>query len=452
MWQWIKSTIFKPVANFFSGVVATIRSLFASDQNRPEYQAIPGDPYQNDALEQADANRHLSEQPSVASTSPILPDQSDEAEPPVKSLPMDIYTGAMPAAGVSSHQVTAVMGTLARTCRSFHGFFNQELINRALRQLWQAVIDDDHKTVKRLLDVRPGLLLLKAPAGLQIQSQYTWVTFDVENESALSIAAKRKQINMIKLLLPYYDKLEQTGEVIQGKAEALLAWKAYTIQKNASGEDEIVIPSDYANYALSLINVFKVETFPNGVKGKFSEKTEDALKLFSDILLPKKATKLDDYIDPELLLLALYKAYRDQFYTFQNWEQRDAFCVRMIGLAQSVLTPETAKIFCEGLYYVAGENRKISDRAESLKLLGGESFYRASRESRSGLGIEYLCGLRWWGVDVVSVLSSARIGRRGAAGAWKNYVKQKQQIFGTLRSNCSNSRTDTIQIVSNRAV
>lgn len=255
----------------------------------------------------------------------------------------------------------------------------------------QAVIDDNRKKVVELLDKNPELLLVKAQKGIEIQSQYTWVTFDVENEDALSITAKRKQIKMIELLLPYYEKLEQTEEVIKAKAEALSAWKTYTIQKNAEDENEIVIPHEYTNYAKSLIDVFKEETFPNGVEGKFSEKTEDALKLLFAILLPKQATKLDDYIDPELLLLALYQAYRDQFDTFQNWKQRDAFCVRMIGLAQSVLTPETAKIFCEGLYYVVEENRKISERAESLKLLDGESFYRVSRESLSGLGGEYLC-------------------------------------------------------------
>lgn len=288
----------------------------------------------------------------------------------------------------------------------------QKIHARLMPIFLQAVIDDNRMKISELLDKNPELLLVKALRGIEIESQYTWLKIDAENEDALSIAAKRKQIKMIELLLPYYDKLEQTEEVIKAKADALSAWKAYEMQKNEeTDEDEIVIPREYADYAQSLIKVFKEETFPNGVKGKFSEKTEDALKLLFDILLPKKATKLDDYIDPELLLLALYKAYRDQFRTFQNWEQRDAFCVRMIGLAQSVLSPETAKIFCEGLYYVVEENRGISARAKALKLLDGESFYRASRESLTGLGFEFLCSghgcpefvrvvVAWLGPDV----------------------------------------------------
>jgi len=218
-----------------------------------------------------------------------------------------------------------------------------------------------------------------------IESKLTWQKFYAEKPAIM--AAKRKQIKMLELI----DELEQTELVKQAKAEALLAWSPYETQQNAQGEDEIVIPRLYADYAKSLIDVFREEAFPNGTKGKFSEKTENALKLLFDILLPKKAVKLDDYIDPELFLLALYTAYRDHFDFFQNWDQRDAFCVRMIGLAQSVLSPETAKIFCEGLYSVVEEKRAISARAGALKLLDDELFYRLSRDSRSGLGFEYLC-------------------------------------------------------------
>lgn len=302
----------------------------------------------------------------------------------------------------------------------------QKIHARLMPIFLQAVIDDNRMKVAELLDKNPELLLVKALRGIEIESQHTWLKIDAENEDALSIAAKRKQIKMIELLLPYYDRLEQTEDVIKAKADALSAWKTYTTQKNTEDEDEIVIPKLYANYAQSLIDVFKVETFPNGVKGKFSEKTEDALKLLFDILLPKKATKLDDYIDPELLLLALYKAYRDQFDSFQNWEQRDAFCVRMIGLAQSVLSPETAKIFCEGLYYVVEENRKISARAVSLKLLDGESFYRASRESLTGLGFEFLARL-----DGRGCLERQGPGRWG--GTW---------VFGKTMSSKNNNFTE----------
>ena len=317
-----------------------------------------------------------------------------------------------------------------------------ELTENVMLDLFlQAVIDDDRNIVAELLDKNPELLLVKAKKGVAIQSQHTWLTIDAEDEDALSIAVKRKQIKMVELMLPYYDKLEQTPDVLQAKSKALSAWVFYKMQKNEEGAIEIVIPREYSIYAQSLIDVFRNETFPNGTNGKFSEKTELAIESLFNILLPKRSVKLDDYLDPELFLLALYKAYNDNFALFQgNWKQLEAFCIRVIGLVQSVLSPETAKIFCEGLYYVVEESRSISPRASLLKLLSGEAFYRSGFESRVGLGFEYLCSGRGHG--------RAGLGGRGWRGfAWKISVEQKQQIFGILRSDYSTSQINILSIV-----
>jgi len=313
-----------------------------------------------------------------------------------------------------------------------------EIANRVTLAIFlQAVIDDDTETVKKCLDAEPDLISGQPDKNLVIESKLTWQKFYAE--AALTMAVKRKQIKMIELLLPYYDKLEQTEDVLKSRAEALSAWVFYETKKNAQNEDEIVIPEEYAVYAQSLIDVFKEENFPHGIPGKkagvpmnvaLSEKTDSALESFLNILLPKKAVKLDDYIDPELFLLALYNAFRDNIdvYVFQNREQNNAFCVRIIGLAQNILPPEIAKIFCEGLYDVVEENRKISGRADSLKLLDGKAFYRGGRDIRSGLGFEYFCDARW--LACVSDVGGA--GRGPYGNAWKIYIKQKQQVFGNI--------------------
>src|SRR3990167_3033170 len=286
------------------------------------------------------------------------------------------------------------------------------ILERLMPKFLQAVVDDDRTTVIALLDVNPELLLIDPPANLIIESQCTWNKFYAE--SALKMAAKRKQIEMLKIMLPYLDKLEQANKhgAAQAIEEVLTAWNL---------QEEIVVPDEYTRYAQSLIEVFSEDTFPNGLKGRFTEKTESALSDLHNHLLPEKAVKLDDYLDPELFLLALYQTYEDEYITFVNREQCDAFCVRVIGLAQSVLSPETAKIFCEGLSYVVAENKKISDRANSLIFyddvffyddVSSYRFYRLDRESLSGLGFNYLIvpgsalcrnatqawrGLRLWG-------------------------------------------------------
>ncbi len=317
-----------------------------------------------------------------------------------------------------------------------------EIANRVTFAIFlQAVMDDDIETVKKCLDAEPDLISGQPDKNLVIESKLTWQKFYAE--SALTMAVKRKQIKMIELLLPYYDKLEQTEDVIKVKTEALSAWVFYETKKNAQNEDEIIIPEDYAAYAQSLIEAFKEESFPHGIPGyagvpmniALSEKTDSALESLFNLLLPKKAVKLDNYIDPELFLLALYKTYRGNFNAFQNWEQRDAFCIRMIGLAQNVLSPETAKIFCEGLYYVVEENRKISGRADSLKLLDGGTFYRPSRASRSGFGFEYFAE------------ADGAIAMDGAGG-WaesrrfgKSMSSKSNKLSEILRSNSCNHQT-----------
>lgn len=269
-----------------------------------------------------------------------------------------------------------------------------------------AVIDNDREQVKALLEDCPQLLLVKPDKNLVIESKRTWEKLYAEE--ALKMAAKRKQIKMVELMLPYYDKLPQTEEVIKAKTEALLTWKPYEIQKNEeTGEDEIVIPQEYAILAQSLIDVFQDETFPNGVPGinniplniALSEKTELALSSLLNILVPKTAVRLDEHIDAELLLLAIYKAYVKNFPSFNyNWDKLDMICIRAMGLTQSALIPETGEIYCESLDDVVaaienGKEKEISDRAAAYKLKGGEDFYRASRASRFGSGFEFLCGI-----------------------------------------------------------
>ncbi len=70
----------------------------------------------------------------------------------------------------------------------------------------------------------------------------------------------------------------------------------------------MLVPVDYATYAQSLIDVFRTGI----TEGKLNEQGEATLSLlFNTILLPKTAVKLDNYIDVELLLIAIYQAYQD---------------------------------------------------------------------------------------------------------------------------------------------
>lgn len=310
----------------------------------------------------------------------------------------------------------------------------------------QAVIDGDEKTVAELLDKNPELLMVKPPKDLVIESRHTWQRFNPED--ALLMAVKRKQLGMIKLLLPYYDKPEQTEEVINAKERALSAWSFYEMHMNNQNEEEIVIPREYVSYANALVDVFTRETFPNGIPGlngnpwymRLSDETELALTSLFNRLLPEKAVNAN-YLDVELALFTAYKIYGAKFNTFQNWVQRDAFCVRVIGLIQGVLAPEEARIVCGGFlnFMRALRNKQepeISEKAAEFKLKDSTDFYRDSRLSHSGLGFEFLCAFSCW-----TPIHHARWSSVDSHGTLKDYVEQKQQVFAMLCRSCSHSET-----------
>lgn len=317
----------------------------------------------------------------------------------ITDLPKDIFTNAI-AEVASEKEVDSILRALSRSNKHFYRIFQETLFQKVTRAFLEAVIDDDCSTLKRIMDAKPDLLLSEPPCDVVIESKLTWQRFYAEKPAIM--AAKRKQSKTFTLLLSYYDKLPQTDEVMNAKVEVIAAWSFYEINKNANGKDEIIIPEKYISFAKLLIDVFREELFANVENeygyGMLSEKTEDALAMLFNRILPEQSVKLDDYVDVEMLLLATYKVYFDHIDTFRNWNQRYAFGNRVIGLLQSVQTPETAKIFCEGINSVVTaikkrEKKEISDPARAHRLKSGEAFYRSSRPSKKGPGYDSMCGI-----------------------------------------------------------
>jgi hypothetical protein len=282
-----------------------------------------------------------------------------------------------------------------------------------VQEFLQAIIDDQRRTVRRMLDECPQLLITepvyncsqsKQDKPLVIESQLTWQKFYAEK--ALTMAVKRRQIEMIKILLSYFEKLEQMKDVNQeevkkAKTEGLNAWVVYTVEQKPYGQnDRIIIPEKYVLHAKSLVKAFNEECFPDKA-GRFSEKTELALNDLLNTLIPENAVKLDDAIDPELFLLAILNTlvYGD-FSLTSSLKSREKvlapFFVRVIGLIESSLQPETAKVLCKGIYSVVEKHGPINYDGERLRFnrTGCHKtvkFYRHIRAAYSGLGSNYYC-------------------------------------------------------------
>jgi hypothetical protein len=212
---------------------------------------------------------------------------------------------------------------------------------------------------------------------------------------------------MVKILLPYYSELqadkpqEEADEIEAIKNVGLAEWLKYSLDAGKN----IQIPADYQALMNGLIDVFKAEDIaPKTPVNILSPKVETAMNELYERLLPgitnpelapenRPVMTKENHLDVELLLLAAYKAYDERYDEFLTWEQRSAYCIRIIGIVQNFLPPETGKIFCESLYYVVEENRKISPRAEGLKLADGTTSFYAPLDLvlREGLGFDYLC-------------------------------------------------------------
>ena len=299
--------------------------------------------------------------------------------------------------------------------------------------LAQAIIDDERVLVKAMLEKKPELLLFTN--YVFPTSEYTGQRFSTNNH--LGLACRRKQIEMVKIITPYFEKLTKDDEQIE-LAQAIRnagfgEWKKY--ETDARGE--ILIPAEYQKIINDLMQVFKSENIANGTTDyrTLSPRIETAMESLYNRLLPgykeEEARRLIfNNLDVELLLFAAYKAYDTQFDSFQTWEQRNAYCIRVIGIVQSFLSPETAKIFCEGLYYVVEENRDISARAATLKFADGKtSFYSSGPgflATRSGLGFDHFV------VDL-------EVGRSAGRCFGKNLSSKNNTIAG-LSNACSNNQ------------
>lgn len=335
-------------------------------------------------------------------------------------------------------------------------FYQQNIISKLMPEFLQAVVDDDRKKVSALLDKCPELLVVTPDENLVIESKLTWQKFYAEK--ALNMAAKRKQFFMFNLLLSYFNKLNQDDNAVKAaRAEGISAWKCYDMQNT-----KIIIPEEYTYYLKSLINIISREVFPNeqtitswaqefsnGTRtGKrLSEEAEFALTTLLNMLIPNKAVKLDDYLDVELFLLAAY-----EIRTNLNWARHSAFCIRVIGLIQGVLPPDTQKIFCTGLADMAKSMKAAIKQGDNItgctpfsvlpkqhKLTSGEEIYRSSRDSQLGLGFKFLFGM---------IACKGRYDCAPETGCnirddWREYMKHKQQFFEKLCSHSNLNQANT---------
>jgi hypothetical protein len=293
--------------------------------------------------------------------------------------------------------------------------------------LCQAVIDDDIATTELILDFDPRLLMIE-PASeevTEIESKLTWRKF--LTEKPFIMAQKLNRFEMTKTILPYFERLENACKT---ESEKLNVTKQRVLpalldEKEQKQQDEKLQQLYFKDYIEPLINMIVVDPYADG---QINHATETALETFKKLLLPDNAQSLDNAINIEQLLFAAYKAYDRYFNTFQNWAQRDIYAIKVIGFIQSLISPELAKAYCEGLYHVMVNGRQIGPRGHALILEGEIPFYHTDRVSQSGLGFNYLASLARGKAADGACAASESVN----SSILENYFKQKRQSLGNL--------------------
>lgn len=288
----------------------------------------------------------------------------------------------------------------------------------------KAAIHDKRETVKRILDGNPHLLLTPIPQDTTIKTLSHQVFYTNTDDTVPLVVAKLGQIEMLKLMRPYFNHLPNSAEATTMLAKIQKSWP-YQYSKSAEGKLEINIPEEYMYYANALVDAFVAEPIPNNTN--LSGSAQSAFLALFNILLPKKAVSLDDYLHPELFLIALMKTqFSRNKIDFRNFNQIAAYYVRLIGLTQSILPAESIKIILSGFIQMM-KGSDIKKHADNLMFNDEKTpFYPDERpevDSTTGAGFDFFCDF-----DKGKQTKIAAISYPALLGLESNYINQTQQV------------------------
>ena len=363
----------------------------------------------------------------TADTAPAA--EAPAERPPLVIPPSPAYPAELGDTCFVGIQQSLDLGGNFKPSQVSSGLFHkpQTIISTQVRKMMppflSAIIDDNRDAVTKMLTQCPKLLLLNPQQFMiePIQSQHTWQTFKPMNPLVFALA--RNQVEMIKVMKPFIDQLAEKGSDEKIQALWQQAEQIRKIQQHRSKS---------FNFK-QLIDVLSQETFANGtgMQNPLSEATENALQKFRKSVLPQANITPFNYYDIEQLLLTAMQAYYTHFNDFGDepqWGRRDQYWVKVIGFIQSLLSPEDAKAWCEGMDVVVKDtDRQISERAAGLTLaLREHNFYRISSESSVGLGRTFAAS--WTGLPAVGAHHWDWDSRQYAR-VCRDYVKQKQDTL-----------------------
>lgn len=362
MWQWIKSSIFTPIANFFSGIVMSIRKRFVSDPSRAERQPLL-----------PDAN----EANVAASSIPVL----QALGSPFDSLPSEnIHQIAGYLSGNQNAQSAFVVA-----CSRFYSAFQPQ---RLLKQFLQYVVYGNQNKAEAILNQLEKTdpdLLAQLLTQKSIAVDYSGRTIQ---GTALQMALGAEDVK-------YRDDEECMAEMLIRHLKALPnsdAIMAQQIQDQFPEDWEEAEKARQERDSAALNNV--MAAIENAQE---EDNCDAAIQAFRDYLEKENKgngiIKTGKHFNTKLLTdaLNLYDEKYDQFGGDWNSPKNLLFWRKIIGGIERYLPACLAQAFCQGVYQIVGNREKLN-RQLAFRYTPDVTFYPLDSNPAFRLGHDYAAG------------------------------------------------------------
>ncbi len=325
------------------------------------------------------------------------------SKPEIKNLPFQVIESA-----IGSYLQPKDICKVSTSCVTLYAKTSTILeknAERAFSKYLQAIVFNSPLMISPILDAYPHFLLEKPKDhGItEIECQHTWLRIKPGDKTTFGMAQELRHIDAMKAMFPHYEKKLNDARAREDKSAITALENAWTMRLPTEDEqkalrkkytDELIMPVITALAADTTLQTSWVTNPETGLGetkiDHASDATLNALKKLKEKLFEPKT--LEDCIDVNQFLIALYEAYDTHFNTFQNWHQQDAYAVLCIGVGQSIVGHDLGERFCQGFYNTVYRYEEIGKRAKTLVLPDGRSFYREQPDSL-GLGSSFLCSI-----------------------------------------------------------
>lgn len=293
-----------------------------------------------------------------------------------------------------------------------HRLVEDIIIKKFLPELLQHIAYGEQNQAEEMLKVNPELL------------RYRGTTTDysgriIENVTAFQIALRMQDVEMWKMMEPYFIKLED------GQEERARQFN----EEFPEGQPIEQLPYDFSQ----LVEII-AQSSNEDIKAAFEEQENDtplckALKEFRETFKVLSMQEKHFNLQHVIKASTIYNQLMDNM----DWglARCDLFWRKVIGYVERYFPACYAQAVSQGFYYVV-EGKKPLQRTFDFSY-GGRSFYPLLFDSPTGLGFSFAAAVSW--------LGTARSNNGLVQFDFLvNYAKQKHQSWIELCNECSKTQ------------